>query len=211
MNPQVDQYLGRLEKWQEELTILRNILLDCGLEEQYKWKQPCYAYKGTNIIIIGSFKTSCIISFFKGTLLNDPNKVLESPGENSQATKWIKFTSLKEVVDLKDTIKAYIFEAIEIEKAGLKVEMKKSKNLDLPEELLLKFKEKSAFQKAFEALTPGRQRAYNLHFTGAKQSATRTARIEKYEERILAGIGINDCTCGHTKRKPTCDGSHKYL
>ncbi|WP_341227382.1 YdeI/OmpD-associated family protein [uncultured Arcticibacterium sp.] len=211
MNPKVDDYLGRIKNWQAELEKLRALLLECGLTEEYKWRVPCYTYGGANIVLFGNFKESCTLSFFKGVLLNDEKGILELPGENSQSVKMARFTSLQQIVDLEPTLKAYVFEAIEVEKAGIKIEKAKSKKLEFPEELLNKFEEDKAFKEAFEALTPGRQRAYNLHFTGAKQSATRTSRIEKYTDRIMNGIGINDCVCGHSKRMPTCDGSHKYL
>ncbi|AWV98845.1 DUF1801 domain-containing protein [Arcticibacterium luteifluviistationis] len=211
MNPNVDDYIGRIKQWQKEAALLRTILLDCGLTEEYKWRVPCYTFNGSNIVLFGNFKEFCTLSFFKGVLLNDAKGILVSPGENSQSVKMARFTSLQDIVDLEATLKAYIYEAIEVEKAGIKIDKPKSKNLEFPEELLQKFEEDKAFKIAFEALTPGRQRAYNLHFTGAKQSATRLSRIEKYTDRIMNGIGINDCVCGHTKRKPTCDGSHKYL
>ena len=210
-NPEVDAFLSRAKNWQAEMTLLRLIALECGLTEELKWRQPCYNYKGNNIIIIGAFKAYCIVGFFKGVLLGDPENLLTSPGENSQTVKQLRFTGSKSIEDLRATIKAYIFEAVEIEKTGLKVEFKKSKNLEFPQELLDIFKLDPIFNAAFNALTPGRQRGYNLFFTGAKQSETRTSRIEKYKARILTGKGINDCVCGHSKKMPGCDGSHKYL
>ena len=210
-NPKVDEYLNKASQWQEEMQALRAILLDCGLTEELKWRVPCYMYKTSNIILIGAFKEYCTLSFFKGVLLNDVDGILVAPGENSQTVRMIKFTSVEEINEQGSTLKAYIYEAIEVERAGLKVDFKKSTNLIFPQELLDKLKEDSAFKTAFEALTPGRQRAYNLYFSAAKQSNTREARIEKYTQRILDGIGINDCTCGLSKRKPNCDGSHKQL
>ena len=211
MNPKVDDYIGRIKQWQKEAALLRTILLDCGLTEEYKWRVPCYTFNGSNIALFGNFKEYCTLSFFKGVLLNDAKGILVSPGENSQSVKMARFTSLQDIVDLEATLKAYIYEAIEVEKAGIKIDKPKSKNLEFPKELLQKFEEDKAFKTAFEALTPGRQRAYNIHFTGAKQSATRLSRIEKYTDRIMNGIGLNDCVCGHSKRMPNCDGSHKYL
>lgn len=211
MNSKVDAYLLNTKKWQKELTYLRSILINCGLTEELKWKQPCYSINSKNIGLIAQFKDYCVVSFFKGVLLNDADKLLVSPGENSQTVKYLKFTNLQEIIDLESTIKAYVFEAIEVEKAGLKATFSKSKNLEYPEELEQIFKDNNSLKTAFESLTPGRQRGYIIHFTQAKQSQTRVTRIEKCTPKILAGKGFNDCTCGHSKRMPTCDGSHKYL
>lgn len=211
MNPLVDAYLDKTTRWQKELKQLRAIALDCLLTEEFKWRVPCYAFQNANIVLLGSFKDCCTFSFFKGTLLQDPEGILVSPGENSQSVKMAKFTSLEEIIRLKPVLKAYLFEAIEVEKAGLKVELTKSTNLDFPEELEKIMETNAAFKKAFLALTPGRQRAYNLFFTAAKQSKTREARIEKYIPQILAGKGISDCTCGLSKKMPYCDGSHKAI
>jgi uncharacterized protein YdeI (YjbR/CyaY-like superfamily) len=210
-NPAVDEFITKLKKWQDEITLLRTIVLDCGLAEELKWRQPCYNYNKTNMIILGGFKHHCIISFFKGALLHDENNLLEKPGENTQGVRWIKFTSVNEIITLTPIIKQYIFEAIEIEKAGLTVEPTDNNALIFPEELIQKFKENKPFEIAFDSLTPGRQRAYNMFFTASKQAKTREARIEKYTQRILNGKGINDCTCGLSKKMPSCDGSHKYL
>ena len=152
-----------------------------------------------------------MLSFFKGALLHDADGMLEKPGENSQAARVIRFTNLQEIRAKEATLKAYVFGAIEVEKAGLSIDFKEKNELVLVEELLHKFEELPAFKTAFEALTPGRQRGYNLFFSAGKQSKTRTARIEKYIERILDGKGINDCTCGFSRKMPTCDGSHKYI
>jgi len=211
MNPQIDELIRNSKSWRLEMEALRHILLHCGLTEEYKWKQACYTHHGKHIAIIGSFKDFCGLAFFKGVLLKDEEKLLVAAGENSQSSRLFKFTAVDQIHAMEATIKAYIFEAIEVEKAGLKVEFKKSKNLDFPEELLQKMDAEPVFKAAFESLTPGRQRAYNLFFSGAKQSTTRTARIEKYVDRILKGKGINDCVCGHSKRMPNCDGSHKYI
>jgi uncharacterized protein YdeI (YjbR/CyaY-like superfamily) len=151
------------------------------------------------------------LGFFKGTLLQDEHQILSKPGENSQSVRMAKFNSLKEIVKLRSIIKAYIYEAIEVEKAGLKVELTLSKNLVLPEEFQQILNQNQRFKKAFENLTPGRQRAYNLYFSAPKQSATRTSRVEKYVQQILNGKGINDCTCGLSKKMPQCDGSHKQV
>ena len=211
MHPKVDEYLNLLPKWKTEIELLRSILLDCGLTEEFKWRTPCYTFKDSNIVLIGQFKEYCTLSFFKGSLLNDAENILVSPGENSQAVRMVKITSTEEIQKLKPVLKAYIFEAIEVEKAGLKVSFKEKEALILPEELIIKLNENPDLKTAFEALTPGRQRAYNLHFTSAKQAKTREARIEKCIQSILEGRGINDCTCGLSKRPPYCDGSHKIL
>lgn len=205
MNPKVDQYLldgcGRcslggtpeckVHSWQNELKQLRRIVLDCGLTEELKWKVPCYTYQGQNVLLVSAFKDYACISFFKGSIMKDAHATLEKPGENSQAVRFLKFTDATRIVKMESTIKTYIFEAIEIEKAGLKVKFKKSPE-PIPEELLVKFKVNPELKNAFEALTPGRQRGYILYFSGAKQSATRTARIEKYSGSILKGKGLHD-------------------
>lgn len=209
MNPKVDTFIANAKKWQAELKVLRPILLEAGLTEELKWRQPCYSYKGTNLVIIGEMKNYCVFSFLKGVLLQDAEKILSKPGENSQSARILKFTSVKEIVELEVLIKAYIYEAIEAEKAGEKVVFSESNELHFPEELLAKFEKEPRFKQAFEALTPGRQRAYNLFYTGAKQAKTREDRIEKYVDRIMNGKGINDCICGLSKRMPGCDGSHK--
>jgi len=211
MNPKVDEYLRNAQKWKKELVALRKILLDCLLVEELKWGNPCYMYGKSNLILLGEFKESCVLSFIKGALLSDEKGILSKPGENSQSARVIKFTNVKEIIKLEAVLKAYIFETIEIEKAGLKVDTSANKELVFPEELQNKFKKDKVFKKAFEALTPGRQRAYNMFFTEAKQSATRDARIEKYIPRILSGKGMNDCVCGLSKRMPNCDGSHKFM
>ncbi len=209
MNPLVDEFLANAEKWQSEMTLLRKIALDCGLTEELKWKQPCYTFNGTNLLIISAFKDHCVMSFLKGILLKDTEQLLVSPGANSQSVKFAKFTSAEQITANELQLKAYIFEAIEIEKVGLKIDKTKSTDFELVSELLQKMSEDATFKNAFEALTVGRQRAYNMFFSDAKQAETRFARIEKYRDRILKGKGMNDCVCGHSKRMPNCDGSHK--
>jgi len=211
MNQKIDNYISELSKFKKEIEQLRAIALDCGLIEELKWGVPCYMYQKTNIIMLGTFKEFCIISFLKGVLLNDADGILTQQGENVQSGRVIKFTNVKEIIKLKATIKAYIFEAIEIERAGLKVEMKKTEEFDTPEELKETLKKDAKFKKAWEALTPGRQRGYLLHFSGSKNSQTRQSRIEAYTSRILIGKGIHDCICGLSKKMPSCDGSHKQL
>ncbi len=209
MNSEVDAFLERAKNWKSEMTYLRKIALDCGLTEELKWRQPCYTYNGKNIIIIGAFKEFCVYSFFKGALLQDKEKLLAKQGENVQSARVFQITSVDQIKELEQTIKEYTFEAIEVEKAGLQVEKKTLDDYDVPTELTDKMNDDANFKSAFENLTPGRRKAYILHFSGAKQSATRVNRIEKYTPRILKGKGINDCVCGHSKRMPNCDGSHK--
>jgi uncharacterized protein YdeI (YjbR/CyaY-like superfamily) len=211
MNPKLDFFFEKATKWQEELVKLREIVLDCGLTEELKWGVPCYTFNKTNVIILGGFKDYCFISFLKGVLLHDSENILQKPGENTQSGRIIPFTDIQKIIDMNQTLKAYIYEAIEVEKAGLKVESNSKAELVFPVELLQKFESDSTFKAAFEALTPGRQRAYNIYFSGAKQSKSRESRIESYVQRILNGKGFNDCTCGLSKRLPNCDGSHKYI
>ena len=211
MNPKVDQYLSKVKQWQEEIEQLRSIILDCGFIEELKWGKPCYSFQDTNLVIIQPFKEYCALMFFNGALLNDPKGLLIKPGENTQAGRQIRFTNLKEITKMKVTLKAYLYEAIEVEKAGLKISLKKTSDYAVPEEFQAKLKSMPTLKKAFEALTPGRQRAYLMHFAAPKQSKTRETRIESYLEKILSGKGISDCTCGLSKRYPSCDGSHKLI
>lgn len=211
MEKTVDAYLENTSQWNDELVQLRRIVLACNLEEAVKWGVPCYTYQNKNILLLHSFKEFCGIGFFKGSLLQDLEKILSKPGENSQASRILRFKSTKEILEVEQLIKAYIFEAIEVEKAGLKVQMKTTNEYEKPIELETIFNETPALKQAFEALTPGRQRGYLLHFSSAKQPETRISRIEKCKSKILAGKGFNDCTCGLSKRMPMCDGSHKYL
>ena len=180
----------KVHAWQQELLALRSIVLECGLDEECKWGAPCYTFQGKNILMISALKDGAIISFFKGSLLQDEPGLLSFAGENSQVAKLIRFTRVEDILKMEDFLKACIFEAVEVEKAGLKVQ--KSTAPELPEELLRKFEEMPALQEAFEALTPGRQRGYLLHFSQPKQSATRTTRIEKCLPKILNGEGLHD-------------------
>jgi len=211
MNPSVDAYLSKAKNWSEEATVLRKLLIECGLTEAFKWRSPCYMFQDSNIVILHLFKEYCALGFFKGVLLHDTHEILSSPGENSQSVRMAKFSSVKDINKHKAILKAYIYEAIEVEKAGLKVELKQSKNLILTEEFQHKLDHHPALKKAYESLTPGRQRAYHLYFSAPKQSATRITRVEKYVSQILCGKGMNDCTCGFSKKMPQCDGSHKYI
>ncbi len=190
-NPQVDAYLNDAGSWKAELVELRKILLRLPLVEELKWGKPCYTFEGGNVVIFQGFKDACALMFFKGALLKDAKGLLEMPGENTQAARRILFTEARQVVKLGPTLKAYLQEAIEVEKAGLEVAFKKTPE-PAPEELQQKFDADPSFKKAFEALTPGRQRAYILHFAAATQSKTRVSRIEKCAARILAGKGLSD-------------------
>lgn len=174
------------------MRLLRTIVLESGLTEELKWSQPCYMFEKTNVLIISAFKEYCVLSFFKGVLLKDPNHILSSPGENSQAVRMVRFTDIKEIVRLKPVLKVYIREAIELQKAGAKVQFKKITEHKMPEELQAKLKRDPVFKSAFEALTPGRQRAYMLYFAQPKQAKTRESRIEKCRQQILDGKGLND-------------------
>lgn len=192
MNPKVDEYLSKIDKWQKELEKLRTILLDCMLTEELKWHSPCYSYQKSNVCIIGGLKDYCVLSFFKGALLSDPNGILVKPGENTQSGRIIPFTSVKDIVKMEPILKAYIYEAMEVANAGLKVDFKKTEAFDVPEEFQNIMNKNAALKKAFYALTPGRQRGYLLHFAAAKQSGTRVSRVEKYTQKILDGKGLND-------------------
>jgi len=189
MNPKIDEYLRKTRKWQEEMKKLRRISLDCGLTEELKWGKPCYTFQNSNVVIIQGFKEFCALLFCKGALLKDPNGILKKFGW--QAARRIPFTNVREVVEMEPILKAYICEAIEAEKAGLKVNYKKNPE-PIPEELQNKLDEISALKAAFEALTPGRQRGYILYFSGAKQSKTRASRVKKCMPQILKGKGLND-------------------
>ncbi len=192
MNPKVDVHLSRAKKWQEEMEKLRMILLDCQLTEELKWGKPCYTFQKSNIVIIHGFKEYCALMFCKGVLLNDANGILIKPGENTQAGRQIRFTNVREIVEMEPILKAYIYEAIEVEKAGLKVNFKKTTEFIIPEEFQNKLDEIPALKTAFDALTPGRQRAYILYFSAPKQSKTRESRVEKCMQQILNGKGLND-------------------
>jgi uncharacterized protein YdeI (YjbR/CyaY-like superfamily) len=192
MNPKVDGYLRKSKKWQEELEKLRMIILDCQLTEELKWGKPCYTFQKSNIVVIIPLKEYCALMICKGALLNDANCILIKPGENTQAGRWIKFTNVREIVEMETILKAYIYEAIEVEKAGLKVNYKKTSEFIIPEEFQNKLDEIPALKTAFDALTPGRQRAYILYFSAPKQSKTRESRVEKCIQQILNGKGLND-------------------
>lgn len=191
-NPKVDFFFNKGKQWQDEYVELRSIVLDCGLTEELKWGNPCYTLDDSNIVLIHGFKEYCALLFFKGALLKDPMKILIQQTENVQAARQVRFTNLDEIVKMNKTLKAYIKEAIEVEKAGLKVVMKKTSEYKVPEEFQSKLDENPKLKKAFEGLTPGRQRAYLFYFSQAKLSKTRAARIEKFIPQILKGKGLDD-------------------
>jgi uncharacterized protein YdeI (YjbR/CyaY-like superfamily) len=192
MNPAVDTLLEKTKNWREEFETLRAIILDCKLDEDVKWGQPCYTLDDRNIVLMHGFKAYCALLFFKGALMKDPKGILVAQSENTQSTRQIRFTSTQDIVKLKTVLKSYIREAIEVEKSGAKVELKKTEEFPMPDEFKSKLKQMPSLKKAFEALTPGRQRAYLLHFAGAKQAKTRESRIEKCVQPILDGKGLND-------------------
>ncbi|WP_339608310.1 YdeI/OmpD-associated family protein [uncultured Roseivirga sp.] len=192
MNPEVDWFFEKDTKWKAEYTHLRSIALDCGLTEELKWGCPCYTFKGTNIVLIHGFKEYCAYLFHKGVLLKDTENILIQQTENVQSARQIRFTTLQEIATKEATLKAYIYEAIEVEKAGLKVELKETSEFNMPEEFKRALNKNSDLKAAFEALTPGRQRGYLLHFSQPKQSKTRESRIEKSIPLIFEGKGLND-------------------
>ena len=192
MNPKVDEFLSKAKKWQEEFEKLRMFILDCGLIEELKWGVPCYTFQKNNIVLIHGFKEYCAILFFKGALLQDTKHILITQTVNVQASRQIRFTNVREIIKIETDLKAYIYEAIEIEKAGLKVELKKTSEYSIPEEFQTKLNEIPTLKTAFDALTPGRQRAYILYFSQPKQSKTRESRVEKCLQQILKGKGLND-------------------
>jgi uncharacterized protein YdeI (YjbR/CyaY-like superfamily) len=192
MNPKVDFYFNKAEKWQEEIEQLRLIALDCGLTEELKWGSPCYTYQESNIVLIHVFKEYCAFLFFKGALLSDTHKILIQQSENVQAARQVRFTHVEEITEQRNILKTYIYEAVEVEKAGLKVNLKKTEDFTVAREFQHKLDTIPALKTAFEALTPGRQKAYLLHFSQPKQSSTREARVEKWMPQILNGKGLND-------------------
>jgi uncharacterized protein YdeI (YjbR/CyaY-like superfamily) len=191
-NPKVDAFIANTKKWREELKKMRAILLDSELTEEFKWGGPCYTFQGKNVVIINELKESCAFAFFKGALLKDVHGVLTRPGQHTQSARWIKFISVREIAEIKPVLKAYIREAIEVEKAGLKLKLRKTSDLKFPEELQTMLDEFPDFKTAFDRLTPGRQRAYIFFFSAAKQSKTRESRIQKCMPKILKGKGLLD-------------------
>lgn len=192
MNPKVDWFFEKDTPWQKEYALLRTIILDCGLTEELKWGQPCYVYNSSNVVLIHGFKEYCAVLFFKGALLSDPEGILIQQTENVQSARQVRFTSVKQIAQQERILKAYIYEAIEVERAGLKVKLKKTKDFAIPEEFQRRLEKSKALKKAFEALTPGRQRGYLFHFSQPKLAKTREARVEKYIPQILEGKGLED-------------------
>ena len=192
MNPKVDFYFSKNEKWQKETEKLRSIVLDCQLTEELKWGVPCYTFQKNNIVLIHDFKEYCALLFFKGALLKDTDNILVQQTVNVQSARQIRFTNIEEIIELEPVLKTYIYEAVEVEKAGLKFIFKKTEEFEITEEFQKKLDENPDLKTAFEALTPGRQRAYMLHFSAPKQSKTRESRIEKSIPQILNGKGLND-------------------
>lgn len=211
MNKNVDNYVKNLDAWKEEISMLRRIILTCNLEEDYKWMHPCYTFNQKNILLLNEAKNYCGISFFKWVLLKDAQKLLTQVTKNMQSDRQLRFTSLQDITASKDIIISYINEAIEIEKLGLKVELKKTSDYDFPEELVEQFKIDRDLEEAFNKLTPWRQRGYLLYFSEAKQSKTRLSRIENSKQKIMNGKWLRDCTCWLSQRMPNCDGSHKNI
>ncbi len=192
MNPEVDWFFDKETKWREEFNSLRTIVLECGLTEELKWGKPCYTLEKSNIVLIHGFKEYCALLFHKGVLLKDPDDILVQQTKNTQSARQIRFTNEREIIEMKSTLKSYIHDAIEVEKAGLKVDFKKTKEFSIPEEFQQKLDENSDLKAAFEALTPGRQRGYILYFSEAKQSKTRKRRVEKYMPKIFEGKGLRE-------------------
>jgi uncharacterized protein YdeI (YjbR/CyaY-like superfamily) len=192
MNPKVDFFFSKATRWKNEFELLRTIVLECNLTEELKWGQPCYTFEKANIVLIHGFKEYCALLFFKGSLLKDKKNILIQQTENVQAARQIRFTNMNEILKMKSTLKSYIYDAVKVEETGLKVEFKKTSDFKIPEEFQTKLKKKPALKKAFDALTPGRQRAYLFYFSAAKQSKTREDRIKKYEQQILSGKGMDD-------------------
>jgi uncharacterized protein YdeI (YjbR/CyaY-like superfamily) len=192
MNPKVDFYFSKAKRWQEEFEKLRMIILDCQLSEELKWGCPCYMFQESNIVLIHGFKEYCALLFFKGALLNDAEGILIQQTKNVQAGRQIRFTNVREIAELETILKAYIYEAVEVEKAGLKVYFRKTTEFNIPEEFQNKLDENTTLKTAFNALTPGRQRAYIFYFSAPKQSKTRESRVEKCIQQILNGRGLND-------------------
>ena len=208
-NPKVEAFFDDDAIWHNEFLALRDILHETDLLEEFKWRAPCYTFDGKNVAILGRFKAGAALSFFKGVLLKDEANVLISPGENSNEGRLLRFNSVDQVLEAKELVLSYIKEAIDLEKKGVKLPEKEKYEVVYSEEMLAKFDEVDGFLDAFEQLTPGRQKGYMLYFEGTKNSATKTARIERYIPRILNGKGMRDCVCGHSGKYPTCDGTHK--
>ena len=204
----VDAFFIELDRWGDEARALREIVDTCGLEVAWKWKQPCYVHGGTNVLMIAPFAKYCALAFFAGALLDDPDGVLVAPGKDSQSARQLRFTAVEEVTAQRERIVGFIEAAKRNVDEGTKVEFTAKDELELPVELVERFADVDGLETAFHALTPGRQRGFVLHISGAKKAATRSSRVEGHMERILAGKGIHDCVCGKSAKMPRCDGSH---
>jgi uncharacterized protein YdeI (YjbR/CyaY-like superfamily) len=211
MNPKVDAFLLQAKNWQSELSVLREIILQSGLEEELKWGAPCYILEKKNVIIIQGFKAYFAIMFFQGAIMKDSENRLVKPGENTQAGRQMRFKNMEELIENEAVIHAYVEEAIALEKAGTKVVFKDPSEFNIPIEFQVHLEKNEPLKTAFEKLTPGRQKAYCVYFSDSKQSQTRENRIEKFIPRILSGKGMTDCTCGLSQRMPGCDGSHRGM
>lgn len=210
-NSELDHYFNSEFNFSDILSQLRWIALNCGLTEVSKWQAPCYTHKGKNICILGRFKDNCVLSFFKGAMLQNEAKILTKAGENSQAGRVIRFRTWDDFTRVEPLLKTYIFEAIEIERSGVKLAPEHNHVWEIPTEFSAIFDKDQPYKLAFEALTAGRQRAYAMFVAAAKNEQTRFDRVAKFRQRILDGYGMNDCTCGLSRRMPNCDGSHKQL
>lgn len=204
----VDDWFEEQQAWHDEVAALRALVLGCGLSETLKWRQPCYVDNGDNVVMIGTLKDCCTLSFLKGALVEDPTGLLIAPGENSRSARYVRFESLAEIEARRPEVEALVHRAVQVARAGLRVARPEGE-LELVEELQARLDADPALKAAFEGLTPGRQRAYNILVSGAKTASGRESRISRFTERILMGKGPNDCICGHSKRPPGCDGSHK--
>lgn len=211
MDPKVDAYLDGVKHWKNELHRLREVVLQSELDEGFKWRTPCYMVDGRNIAMIGGFKAHCLIAFFKGALLKDPHGLLVQQGPNTESSRSFQFTSLEQIDRHAGDILDFIRQAIQVEREGIKIDFTTVEETPVPEEFERRFAENAALKAAFDALTPGRRKAYYLHVAGAKQAATRDARIDQAVPRIMKGKGLHDCVCGLSKRMPACDGSHRIL
>jgi uncharacterized protein YdeI (YjbR/CyaY-like superfamily) len=211
MNTKVDAFLVQVKNWREELSVLRGIILQSGLEEELKWGSPCYMLEKKNLVIIQGFKEYFAIMFFQGAIIQDPLGRLVKPGENTQAGRQMRFKNMEDLVQDESLIKSYLEEAISLEKAGTRVVTKDPKEWNIPSEFQAHLEKNAALKTAFEKLTPGRQKAYCIYFADGKQTQTRETRIEKFIPRILSGKGMLDCICGLSKRMPGCDGSHREM
>ncbi len=208
MGSEIDDYFETIDSWRDEAAALRSVLQATPLVEDWKWNQPCYTHEGKNVAMIAPFAKYCSLSFFAGVLLADPDGLLITPGKDSQSARQLRFTSVDAIEARKEAIVAFVAEAIRHVDEGTKVDFSAKDELELPVELIDRFADVDGLEAAFQALTPGRQRGFVLHISGAKQSTTRAKRVESHLDRILAGKGIHDCICGKSARLPRCDGSH---